>query len=413
MSGINRKELDNGLRVVHLEDKATQMVALNLLYNVGAKDESPNCTGFAHLFEHLMFSGSQNIPDYDIPLQKAGGENNAWTNNDLTNFYLTIPHQNVEIGFWLESDRLNALTLDERKINIQKDVVCEEFKQRYLNQPYGDVSHLVREMAYQVHPYRWPTIGKELSHIQNAAVSDVKAFHDKFYNPNNLILAVTGNISFDKTVHLTEKWFSSIKNLYHPERMQIIEPKQLKQRRKVVYRDVPVDGLFMAFHMCDREHQDYYAFDILSDVLSNGTSSRFYQKLVKEKNIFTDVDAYISGSIDAGLFQVHGKPYPGITLEQAEEAVWEELELIKNELVDFVELEKVKNKFESNYIFNHINYLNVATNLAWFELLGDVNGIDREVDKYKAITRDHVREVAKKFLIPENSSVLYYRKSRS
>lgn len=410
MSVINKKTLSNGLRIVHQEDKATQMVALNLLYNVGAKDENPSKTGFAHLFEHLMFSGSENIPNYDIPLQNAGGENNAWTNNDLTNFYLTIPYQNVEIGFWLESDRLNGLGLDARKIEIQKGVVCEEFKQRNLNQPYGDASHLVRDMAYQVHPYRWPTIGERLEHIQNASAEDVVDFYHRFYNPNNLILAVTGHISFERTIELAEKWFGDITKNYPNNRPTIIEPKQLKVRRKEVFRDVPVDSLYMAFHMCERKNRDYYAFDILSDILSNGASSRFHQKLILEKRIFTSVDAYISGSIDAGLFQIYGRPYPGVTLEEAEKAILEELELIKKEYVDEVELEKVKNKFESNYIFNHINFLNVATNLAWFELLGDANDINNEVSNYKSVTKEHLLHVANQSLIEENCSILYYKK---
>lgn len=409
MSKINRKVLSNGLRIVHLEDRATQMVALNLLYNVGAKDESPEQTGIAHLFEHLMFSGSENIPDYDEPLQNAGGENNAWTNNDLTNFYLTIPYQNVELGFWLESDRLNALTLDQRKLAIQKDVVCEEFKQRNLNQPYGDLGHLMRGLAYDVHPYRWPTIGKELAHIQNTTLEDVKLFYDRFYTPDNLILAVTGHISFEETVDLAIKWFGNITKKRGPKE-QFIEPKQTKEKRKVVERMVPIDTLFMAFHMCERNNKDYYAFDIISDLLSNGSSSRLYQRLVKERKIFTSVDAYISGSIDAGLFQITGKVYPGITLEIAEEEIWKELEFIKNNLVDGVELEKVKNKFESNYIFNHINYLNVATNLAWFELLGDVNAINLEVDNYKSVTPERLKSVAKEAFVRENCSVLYYKK---
>lgn len=410
MLAINKRTLSNGLRIVHLEDKATQMVALNLLYNVGAKDENPNRTGFAHLFEHLMFSGSQNIPNYDLPLQNAGGENNAWTNNDLTNFYLTIPHQNVEIGFWLESDRLNALSLDERKIEIQKGVVCEEFKQRNLNQPYGDVGHLIREMAYKKHPYQWPTIGKELNHIQEASVDDVREFYNQYYNPNNLILAVTGHITFQKTVELAEKWFGGITKQTISHRNLPVEPKQVEVRRQEVERDVPVDSLFMAFHMCERKNQDYYAFDILSDILSNGSSSRFHQKLILEDKTFTSVDAYISGSIEAGLFQIYGKPYPGVSLEEAEAAIWRELEIVKKELVDAVELEKVKNKFESNYIFNHINYLNVATNLAWFELLGDAHDIDNEVSNYKSTTSEHLVRVAEEAFVPENCSILYYRK---
>ena len=316
---INRHILDNGLRLVHSQDESTQMVALNILYNVGARDEDPEHTGFAHLFEHLMFGGSVNIPDYDMPLQLAGGENNAWTNNDITNYYLTVPRQNVETGFWLESDRMLSLDFSERSLEVQRGVVMEEFKQRCLNQPYGDVGHLLRPLAYQTHPYQWPTIGKELSHIANATLEEVKAFFFRFYAPNNAILAVTGNISFEEAVALTEKWFASIPRREVPLRNLPQEQEQTEERRLTVERNVPLDALFMAYHMPDHRHPDYYAFDILSDVLSNGRSSRLNQRLVQQKQLFSSIDAYISGSVDAGLFHISGKPSAGVTLEQAEE----------------------------------------------------------------------------------------------
>ena len=413
MSKINRRALSNGLRIVHSEDKATQMVALNIIYDVGAKDEDPDKTGFAHLFEHLMFSGSMNIPDYDLPLQRAGGENNAWTNNDITNYYLTLPKQNVEIGFWLESDRMMSLLLNDKNINTQKGVVSEEFKQRNLNQPYGDVGHLVRDLAYKVHPYRWPTIGKDITHIKEATKEEVEQFYDNFYTPNNAILAVTGNISFEETMHLAEKWFGPIERESVYVKPVFVEPKQTEIRRSEVVRAVSASSLFMVFHMCDRKSKDYYAFDILSDVLSNGSSSRFYQNLVLDKKVFLSLDAYISGSIDNGLFYICGKPNSNITLEEAEEEVWIEIERIKNELVDEHELLKVKNKFESNFIFSNINYLNVATNLAWFELLGDANEIDNEVARYKSVDAQHLQNVAQKALVPNNCSVLYYRKEET
>ena len=315
---INRHILDNGLRLVHSQDESTQMVALNILYNVGARDEDPEHTGFAHLFEHLMFGGSVNIPDYDMPLQLAGGENNAWTNNDITNYYLTVPRQNVETGFWLESDRMLSLDFSERSLEVQRGVVMEEFKQRCLNQPYGDIGHLLRPLAYQTHPYQWPTIGKELSHIANATLEEVKAFFFRFYAPNNAILAVTGNISFEEAVALTEKWFGSIPRREVPQRNLPQEQEQTEERRLTVERNVPLDSLFMAYHMPAHCHPDYYAFDILSDVLSNGRSSRLNQRLVQQKQLFSSIDAYISGSVDAGLFHISGKPSAGVTLEQAE-----------------------------------------------------------------------------------------------
>ena len=410
MSQINRHVLPNGLRIVHLQDKATQMVALNLLYDVGAKDESPTKTGFAHLFEHLMFSGSKNIPDFDLPLQRAGGENNAWTNNDITNYYLTLPKQNVEIGFWLESDRMLGLLLNSKNIKTQKGVVIEEFKQRNLNQPYGDVGHLVRDLAYKVHPYKWPTIGLDVNHIKEATKEDVIDFYNRFYTPNNAILAVTGNIDFEKVVELSKKWFGPIQRTSSYIKPIVVEPLQTETRRQEVVRSVSADSLFMVFQMCDRKNEDYYVYDILSDVLSNGSSSRFYQNLVLDKKIFLSLDAYISGSIDKGLFYICGKPNSNVSLEEAEKEVWIELERIKNELVDEKELLKVKNKYESNFIFSNINYLNVATNLAWFELLGDANEINNEVMRYKSVDSERLQQVAQKALIPENCSVLYYRK---
>lgn len=407
---INKKTLSNGLRLVHNEDTSTQMVALNIVYDVGARDEHPEHTGFAHLFEHLMFGGSVNIPDYDAPLQRAGGENNAWTNNDITNYYLTIPKSNVETGFWLESDRMLELAFSEQSLEVQRAVVMEEFKQRCLNQPYGDVGHLLRPLAYQVHPYRWPTIGKELSHIANATLDEVKKFFFRFYAPNNAVLAVTGNISWEEAVRLTEKWFGPIPRRHVPVRQLPQEAVQTAERRQTVERNVPLDALFMAYHMCGRGSADYYAFDILSDILSNGRSSRLTRRLVQEQKLFSSLDAYISGTRDAGLLHVSGKPSIGVSLEQAEAAVRKELEVLKTELVGEQELEKVKNKFESTQIFGNINYLNVATNLAWFELTGQAEDIEREVNNYRAVTAEKLHEVAQRAFREENGVVLYYKK---
>lgn len=409
MITVNRHTLPNGLRIVHSEMESTQMVALNVLYNVGARDEHPEHTGFAHLFEHLMFGGSVNIPDYDTHVQNAGGENNAWTNNDITNYYITLPRQNVETGFWLESDRMLSLDFNEKSLEVQRQVVIEEFKQRNLNQPYGDVGHLVRDMAYKKHSYQWPTIGKETSHIANATLDEVKDFFFRFYAPDNAILAVTGNISFEDTVALAEKWFGPIPRRNVATCNLPKEPVQTEERRQAVERNVPVDALYMVFHKCDRLHPDYYTFDMLSDLLSSGRSCRFIQHLVLEKQIFSNIDAYISGSIDEGLFHITGKPSLGISLEEAEEAVWEELEALKTIEIDSYELEKVKNRYESEQIFNNLNYLNVATNLAFFELIGQAEDINYEVEKYRSVTSERIREVARKAFVRENCSVLYYK----
>ena len=409
MIQVNRYTLANGLRIVHNEDDSTQMVALNLLYDVGARDEDPSHTGFAHLFEHLMFGGSLHIPDYDTPVQNAGGENNAWTNNDITNYYITLPHQNVETGFWLESDRMLSLDFSPKSLEVQRQVVIEEFKQRNLNQPYGDASHLLRELAYESHPYRWPTIGKEIAHIAQATLEEVKDFFYRFYAPNNAILSVTGHISFEETIRLAEKWFGPIPARNISPRLLPAEKPQTAVRRKTVERKVPVDAIYMAFHMSNRMHPDYYVYDMITDILSNGRSSRFIQSLVQEQKLFTSIDAYISGSLDEGLLHVTGKPVEGVSLEQAEEAIWKELEKMKTVPVSEQELEKVKNRYESEQIFNNINYLNVATNLAFFELTGKAEDINEEVGKYRAVTAEQIQPPSTRCFVPENCSILYYK----
>lgn len=409
MIQVNRYTLANGLRIVHNEDDSTQMVALNLLYDVGARDEDPSHTGFAHLFEHLMFGGSLHIPDYDTPVQNAGGENNAWTNNDITNYYITLPYQNVETGFWLESDRMLSLDFSPKSLEVQRQVVIEEFKQRNLNQPYGDASHLLRELAYESHPYRWPTIGKEIAHIAQATLEEVKDFFYRFYAPNNAILAVTGHISFEETIRLAEKWFGPIPARNISPRQLPAEKPQTAIRRKTVERKVPVDAIYMAFHMSNRMHPDYYVYDMITDILSNGRSSRFIQSLVQEQKLFTSIDAYISGSLDEGLLHITGKPVEGVSLEQAEEAIWKELEKMKTVPVSEQELEKVKNRYESEQIFNNINYLNVATNLAFFELTGKAEDINEEVGKYRAVTAEQIQATSARCFVPENCSILYYK----
>jgi predicted Zn-dependent peptidase len=409
MIAINKYTLSNGLRLVHSEDTTTQMVALNVLYNVGARDEDPGHTGFAHLFEHLMFGGSANIPDYDTPVQTAGGENNAWTTNDITNYYVTLPHQNAEVGFWLESDRMLSLEFSPRSLEVQRQVVIEEFKQRNLNQPYGDASHLMRALIYREHPYQWPTIGKTTEHIAQATLDQVKDFFFSHYAPNNAILAVTGHITFKEAVALAEKWFGPIPRREVKPRLLPVEPEQTEERRLTVERNVPVDALYMAFPMCDRLHPDYYAFDMLSDILSNGRSSRLAQHLILDEQVFTYVDASILGSMDAGAFLITGKPAPGVSLEQAEEAVWRELRRIYAEPIDEKELEKVKNRFESEQIFNNMSYLNVATNLAYYELIGKAEDINKEVEKYRAVTAAQLQEVARKAFVRSRANVMYYK----
>ena len=410
MISVNRHTLDNGLRIVHSEDLTTQMVAINVLYDVGARDESPERTGFAHLFEHLMFEGSVNIPIYDIPLQEAGGENNGWTTNDVTNYYLTLPRQNVETGFWLESDRMLSLSFSPESLEVQRQVVMEEFKQRYLNQPYGDVNHLVRNLVYTVHPYRWPTIGLELSHIATATLDEVKSFFYSHYAPNNAILSVVGHISFEETVLLAEKWFGPIPQRNITPRNLPQEPLQTEIRRLEVERNVPLDALYLNFRTCGRRHPHYYATDMLSDLLANGQSSRLIQHLVKERPLFSQIDAYITGSMDDGFLQITGKPLPDVSLDEAEKAIWQELELLQSQLASQDELEKVKNRFEAVHTFNGMNFLNNAINLAQFELIGCAEELNNEVSRYCSITAEEIRAVAKELFRKENCSVIWYKR---
>ncbi len=410
MIKINKHTLANGLRIVHSKDDKTGMVAVNTLYNVGARNENPERTGFAHLFEHLMFGGSVNIPDFDGPVQMAGGENNAWTSNDITNYYISLPAQNMETAFWLESDRMLSLDFSQKSLDVQKHVVIEEFKQRNLNQPYGDVHALIREMAYKVHPYRWQTIGITPKHIEDATLEQVKDFFFSYYAPNNAILSVVGNIEFDEVLRLADKYFAPIpfRELNKAEIPQ--EPPQIEARFLRVERSVPADAIYKVYHMCDRLHPDYFVYDLISDLLANGNSARLYQSLVQEQNLFSEINAYVAGDTDAGLFHVKGKPREGVSLEQADEAIQLELQKIITEKISDYEMEKVKNKFESNRQFSEINYLNKATDLAYYELLGDVELINQEVEKYRAVTQADIVRVATDLFKPENCSTMYYCK---
>ncbi|NOZ47701.1 MAG: insulinase family protein [Chlorobi bacterium] len=412
MISINKFELENGLRVIVHKDTTTPIVAFNILYDVGARDENENKTGFAHLFEHLMFGGSENIPNYDSELQKTGGENNAFTTNNVTNYYLTLPKQNLETAFWLESDRMLALDFSEEKLRIQKNVVIEEYKQRYLNQPYGDVWLLLRPLAYKVHPYKWATIGKNISHIENADLNDVKSFFYHHYAPNNAIISVAGDVNIPEIERLANKWFGKIERRDIPLRNLPVEPEQTSANFLEVKRNVPFDAIYKAFHMCDRKHKDFYATDLISDLLSNGRSSRLNQSLIKEKKMFSEVNAYITGDIDNGLFIVTGKLMKGIKMKDAEHAINEELNKLRTEIVPDNELNKIKNKIESMHVFSEISVLNKAMNLAQHELLGDAKNINKEVEKYRLADAFQIHKIANKLFRSENSSTLYYKSAQ-
>lgn len=409
MIKFEKFQLNNGLRVIVNQDKTTPMVAFNLLYDVGSKDEKPNKTGFAHLFEHLMFGGSVNVPSFDEPLQKVGGENNAFTNTDITNYYITLPKENIETAFWLESDRMLSLLFSNQSLVTQKNVVCEEFKQRYLNRPYGDIWLLLRPLAYKVHPYMWPTIGKELSHIENATMDDVKEFFFSHYAPNNAILSISGNISVGEVEALAKKWFGPIEARDVTQRNLPLEPKQTEARKLSVERDVPYDAIYKAFHASSRKCSDYYATDILSDVLSNGKSSRLYLRLVQQQRMFSEISAYITGEIENGLFLFSGNLVKGVSLDEAEAAITHEIEILKTELVSDYELEKVKNKIEASLLFSETSILNKAMQLAKCELIDSADLFNHEKENYGNVSKEDLRNVAKEKLKEENSSTLYYK----
>jgi len=408
MVDFNRFTLPNGLRVLVHEDDTTPMAVLNILYDVGARDEEQDKTGFAHLFEHLMFGGSVNIPSYDEPLQRVGGENNAFTSNDITNYYITLPATNIETAFWLESDRMLSLAFSEKSLETQRNVVCEEFKQRYLNQPYGDVWLKLRPLAYKKHPYQWATIGQDLAQIENASMEDVKAFFKKHYNPQNAIMVVGGNVKTEDIKLLAEKWFSPIPAGDKYLRNLPQEPVQTEERKETIVADVPLNAFYMAFKMPSRLHKDYQAYDLLSDILSQGQSSRLYNSLLKEQQLFSDVHAYITSSLDEGLFVIEGKLSEGVSVAAAEAAVWMELDKIAAEEVTETELTKVKNKSESIMVFAEMSLLDKAMNLAYYELLGDAADLNTEIDKYLAVTAAKIQHAAQQTFVREQCSTLYY-----
>jgi predicted Zn-dependent peptidase len=400
--------LTNGLRVIVHQDTSTPMAVMNIMYDVGARDEDPERTGFAHLFEHLMFGGSINIPSYDTPLQMAGGENNAYTSNDITNYYIQIPAENLETAFWLESDRMLSLAFGEKSLDVQRKVVCEEFKEHYLNKPYGDVWHKMRELAYKVHPYRWMTIGKELSHIENAKLDDVKNFFFKHYRPNTAILVVAGNVTVEKVKELTEKWFGDIPAGEKYIRKLPQEPPQSEARKLEVKAEVPLDAFYKCWHIYPRNDKRYYIADLITEVLSGGGSSRLFQSLVKEKKLFSAVECYHTGSLDAGTLVIEGKLVKGIKMEDAEKAVEAELEKMRTEKVTTTELQKVKNKVESLIAFEDMSLTNRANSLAFYELLGDAEQMNHELEKYNIVTAEDILNESRIIFRPENSNTLYY-----
>ncbi len=413
MLQFERFTLDNGLRVLVHEDKATPMAAMNILYDVGARDEEPQRTGFAHLFEHLMFGGSVNIPEYDEPLQMAGGENNAYTTNDITNYYIQLPLKNLETAFWLESDRMLSLAFSEKSLDVQRKVVSEEFKEHYLNKPYGDAWHILRVLAYKTHPYMWPTIGKDLKQIEDAHLDEVKGFFFQHYRPLNAVMCVAGNVTVEQVRELSQKWFGGIEAGEKYVRHLPAEPRQEENREQTVYADVPLDALYKAWHIAGRLTPTYYASDLITEIMGSGLSSRLYQRLVKEEQLFSNINCYHTGSLDPGLLVVEGKIREGKDIADANAAVEREMKKLVAEGVSDSELQKSKNKIEAMIAFEDMSLLSRANNLAFYELMGNAELINHEWGKYQAVTTHFLQETAKEIFRDGNCNTLFYRKKVS
>jgi len=412
MINFEKHILPNGLTVIAHYDVTTPMVTTNIMYKTGAKDEDPDATGFAHLFEHLMFEGSLNIPVFDTPVILAGGENNAFTTNDITNYYITLPANNIETALWLESDRMLGLDLADGKLETQKRVVIEEYRQRYLNQPYGDLFLLLRPLAYRVHPYMWPTIGKDISHIEKADDKSVAKFFNEHYVPSNAILSVGGNVKPHDVFMMAEKWFGSVPAGKKRSMKIPAEPLQTERRELTVRRDVPADELLMAFHTGRRRDRDFYVLDLLTDILAACESGRFANVLVREKELFTEIDSYLTGDTDPGLVIISGRLKEGVEIAQAEQAVTEQLQILCSTSVTGHELEKSRNRYESHYLMSMISASNKAFNLAYHEQLGKAEEINEESEKYMSVTPKEIMETATRTFRPENASVINYLAER-
>ena len=411
MIDYQRHILANGLTVVLHQDLTTPLVAVNILYKVGSKNEIEDKTGFAHLFEHLMFGGSENVPDFDSVVQNAGGENNAFTNNDLTNYYDIMPAENLEAALWIESDRMRSLNINQESLDVQKKVVLEEFKETCLNKPYGDLWHHLSDLSYKKHNYRWPTIGLVPEHIEQAQLEDVQSFFKNYYNPNNAVIVLAGKFDFENALTLIDKWFGDIEGTddsLHPT--LDVEPDQDIFRHKVVKGSVPASGLYLAFHMPERLHSDFCAYDILSDVFSGGRSGRFYQNLLKGTKMFSKIDAYITGSIDPGLFMVEAKLMEGADIKEATTVIWDELDKLKKEVIKEEELQKIKNSLISSVCYSEVSIISKAINLAYYEMLGDVGKINQQEEDIIKVTAEDIKRVAISTFTKENCSEIHYLK---
>ncbi len=409
MIKYTRDTLNNGLRILINEDHSTPLVAMNIIYDVGSRNEDPDLTGMAHLFEHLMFGGSKNIPDFDTPLQLSGAENNAFTNSDITNYYITIPADNLEIAFWLESDRMLGLNFNSEILRIQKNVVIEEYKQRYINMPYGDIMLLLKPIAYTTHPYSWLTIGKDISHIEKISLKNVKDFFNSHYAPDKAILTISGNISSSEVLRLADKWFGPLKRADHNDKELPSEPQQTSERTLFVERDVPSDVIYKAWHVCRRKDEDFYTLDLLTDLLAGGESGRLHSSLVRDKELFSDINAYLTGEIDPGLIIINGKLMNGVSFDAAEKSINEIISNLKHEIIPEAEMQKLRNKFEASSTFSNSNIQNKAMNLGFCELLGNPDLINMEIELFNRVSPSMVLESARRYLSDSNCSTLYYK----
>ena len=403
--------LNNGLSVLLHEDADTPLVTINLLYKVGARNESPSRTGFAHLFEHLMFGGTKAVPDFDRVVNQLGGEANAFTNNDFTNYYLTVPATHLEEALQLEADRMRGPLFTQHALEVQRKVVTEEYNQRYINQPYGDMWLILRPLCYDVHPYRWCTIGADIRHVQEAPLEEVEAFFHRYYNPNNALMAIAGNIHAEKTLKLVERLFGSIANHSEiPVNLDdtLQEPEPIEARRQTIYRNVPTAAITKAYLMSDRLNADFYCYDLISDVLSNGQSSRFYNDLVKRQGLFSEVNAYITGDVDKGLFVCNARLCEGINVEVAEAAIDDALQQMVEEAVPQHELQKVVNKYESTFAFSQYKAADRAQSLCYYHMLGHIEWVNSEPSNYYPIRPEDLQRVAAKCFQSHRSRTLVY-----
>jgi zinc protease len=409
MISYEKMILQNGLTVLMHEDKNTPIASISVLYKVGSRDEHPEKTGFAHLFEHLMFGGSVNIPDYDGVMQRAGGENNAYTNHDYTHFFTTLPAINIETALWLESDRMLELMLQKEVLDVQKKVVVEEFYETCLNLPYGDVWHELSALNYEKHPYKWPTIGVHPSHIEKANLTDVKKFYNKYYHPGNAILVIAGPISIKRMKELAMKWFNDIPSGKTIKKNYSSEPPKKEARHKQSQAEVPVDAIYMTFPCPARADKAFYAVDLLSDIFSNGPSSRLIHRLTRENKYFNQIDCYVTGDFDPGLIVFEGRPTEKISLQDAEEIISKEINDLKNQLIESAELQKWKNKAESTLVLSEMGIQSKSMNLGFFEALGNADLMNAESEIYQSLTAEEIQQAAKVWLRDDQKSVLTYK----